>query len=73
MTFLQNGARNIKVRRGLAIGSTGTFPGGLAADLARCPVFFFIIIIYLFILLFFFFFFLPSQCAKVIISDCGIP
>ncbi len=29
-------------RHGLAIGSTGTFPGGLAADLARCP--FFIII-----------------------------
>ncbi len=27
-------------RHGLAIGSTGTFPGGLAADLARCPVFF---------------------------------
>ncbi len=57
MAFLQNGARNIKVRRGLAIGSTGTFPGGLAADLARCPVFFFIIIIYLFILLFFLFIF----------------
>ncbi len=27
-------------RRGLAIGCTGMFPGGLAADLARCPVFF---------------------------------
>ncbi len=55
----------IVVRRGLAIGSTGTFPGGLAADLARCPVFFFNY--YLFI------YFLPSKCAKVIISDCGIP
>ncbi len=32
-------------RRGLVIGSTGK-PGGLAADLARCPVFVFI---YLFI------------------------
>ncbi len=53
-------------RRRLAIGSTGTFPGGLAADLARCPVFFIIIIIIIL-------FFLPSQCAKVIISDCGIP
>ncbi len=47
-------------RRGLAIGSTGTFPGGLAADLARWPFF---IIIYLFIF----------ACAKVIISDCGTP
>ncbi len=28
-------------RRGLAIGSTGTFPGGLVADLARYPFFFF--------------------------------
>ncbi len=28
-------------RRRLAIGSTGTFPSGLAADLALCPVFFF--------------------------------
>ncbi len=44
-------------RRGLASGRTGTVPGGLAADLGRCVVFFF----------------LPSQCAKVIISDCGIP
>ncbi len=42
-------------RRGLAIGSTGTFPGGLAADLARCPVFFFIIII-----IYFLFFCLPN-------------
>ncbi len=35
-------------RRGLAIGSTGTFPGGLAADLACCPVFFFIYYYYFF-------------------------
>ncbi len=28
------------LRRGLAIGSTRTFPGGLAAGLACCPVFF---------------------------------
>ncbi len=36
---------SVVCRHGLAIGSTGTFPGGLAADLARCPVFFIIIII----------------------------
>ncbi len=30
----------VHARRGLANGSTGMFPGGLAADLARCPVFF---------------------------------
>ncbi len=48
------------VQARLAIGSTGTFPGGLAADLARCPVFFFI--------LFYFIYLLPSQFAKVIIS-----
>ncbi len=34
-------AHTNKGRRRLAIGSTGTFPGGLAADLARCPEYFF--------------------------------
>ncbi len=34
-------AHTNKGRRRLAIGSTGTFPGGLAADLARCPECFF--------------------------------
>ncbi len=52
-------------RRGLATGSTGTFPGGLAADLARCPVFlyifFFIIIIFFFI---FFFSFAFPMCQS---------
>ncbi len=45
------------------LGAPGR-PGGLAGHLARCTVFY---IIYLFIYL------LPSQCAKVIISDYGIP
>ncbi len=49
----------------LGIGSTGTFPGGLAADLARCPLFYYYYFIIIIIL--------PSQCAKVIISYCGIP
>ncbi len=40
-------------RHGLAIGSTGTFPGGLAADLARCPVFYFILFFKLFYLFIF--------------------
>ncbi len=45
--FYNGCSRVLKIvsRRGLAIGSTGTFPGGLAADLARWPFF---IIIYLF-------------------------
>ncbi len=42
-------------RRGLAIGSTGTFPGGLAADLARYPVFFYYYYYY-----FYLFFCLPN-------------
>ncbi len=29
------------IRGGLAIGRTGRIPGGLAANLARCPAFFF--------------------------------
>ncbi len=28
-------------RGGLAIGRTGRIPGGLAANLARCPIFFY--------------------------------
>ncbi len=43
------------IRRRLAIGSTGTFPGGLAADLARCPVFFFY---------YYFFIFCPPNVQK---------
>ncbi len=38
-------------RRGLAIGSTGTFPGGLAADLARCPVFLLLLLLFFLLLL----------------------
>ncbi len=36
---LLNSHHNNTSRRGLAIGSTGTFPGGLVADSAHCPVF----------------------------------
>ncbi len=64
-------------RCGLAIGSTGTFSGGMAGDLARClvfkkcirPIYFNFVLLLLLLLLLL----LPSQCAKVIISDCGIP
>ncbi len=38
--------------RRLAIGSNGMFPGGLAADLACCPVFLFIYYYYFIIYLF---------------------
>ncbi len=41
--------------------------GALAADLACCLVFVFSGFIIIF------FYFLLSQCAKVIIFDCGIP
>ncbi len=51
------------VRRGLAIGSTGTYP-----RFGPLPCVFFIIIIIYFVCIF-----LPSQYAKAIISDCGIP
>ncbi len=51
---------SVVCRRGLAIGSTGTFPSGLAADLARCPVFFIIIIIIISFFLLLFYFCLPS-------------
>ncbi len=54
-TSSRNGPTTLKIqqyRRGLAIGSTGTFPGGLAADLARCPVLYFFCIFYLFIFIF---------------------
>ncbi len=70
-TSSRNGPTTLKIqqyRRGLAIGSTGTFPGGLAADLARCPVLYFYFLFFIYLFLFFAF-----QCAKVIISDCGIP
>ncbi len=33
-------------RRGLTIGSTGTFPGGLVADLTRCPVCFYYFVLF---------------------------
>ncbi len=56
--------RGVIIWQGVENGhNTRTFLGGLTADLARCPVFFYY---YLYI-------FLLSQCAKVIISDCGIP
>ncbi len=37
--------------------------------LAHCPMFLFYLYNYFLLL----FIYLPSQCAKVIISDCGIP
>ncbi len=57
----------LQIRGGLAIGR---IPGGLAANLARCPTFIyfllFIIIIFLILLL------LPAECTKVIISKFAI-
>ncbi len=38
--FLQRGSLVLFNRGGLAIGRTGRIPGGLAANLARCPTYF---------------------------------
>ncbi len=34
------------IRGGLAIGSTGRIPGGLAANLARCPTFILLLLLF---------------------------
>ncbi len=58
---IYNATEALLPRHRLAIGSTGTFPGGLAAHLARCPVFFyFFLLLLLLLLLFILFFCLPN-------------
>ncbi len=66
-------------RGGLAIGSTGRIPAGLAANLACYPTFIFlllllfiIIIIIIIIILLLLLSLLPAECTKVINSEFAI-
>ncbi len=64
-------------RGGLAIGSTGRIPAGLAANLACYPTFIFLllllfIIIIIIIILLLLLSLLPAECTKVINSEFAI-